>query len=500
MKTDTAAKVRPIASGIAFRQIDALLALTVIALVIGCFLRMTRGETPLWFDETFTGAIAAEPDWGSVFYQVLQELNAPLYYLVAHASSLAFGLSNQSLRFPALIFALLAPFLCLIPTPGIPQRVSWLWCALTVLWVQAFFMAQEARCYSLLFCLSLAATIAYVRLLENPDIKRAALWALVASGAILTHYDAVILIAFQGVFYLAWCGRKAWRTWPAAFVFAPLCLWMVIHLSRILELSGAMVAWYPLVTGNTIILLLNFIVGSRVTCFLLMLFVAIAAFFIILRRRPPRKEMHDQTAVAVALVTMASAICLVVLGVFRPIFLERYITPFVPGLFLGLALMTERLRAYWSAASITLICFFMISAYFSTFIGTPERYQYNFEAASQALLQANTSRLVFFWDHPANSAENPLQLEAVGRFFFQRDGVNVKVVPFKPTPGEDPNRALLEAARATDSDGLLWIYDTKSNTGAKQFPPSISSLDSQWSCRNFAESPIGILACHKGQI
>jgi len=501
MKTDTTAEVRPFASGIALRRTDALLALTVAALAIGSVLRMTRSGTPLWFDETFTGAIAAQPDLGGVFYQILQDINAPLYYLVAHIWSLGFGLSNQSLRFPALIFALLAPLLCLIPTAGIAKRVSWLWCALTALWVQTFFMAQEARGYSLLFCLSVATTLAYVKLLENPDIKRAALWALAASASILTHYDAAILIAFQGFFYLAWCGRKAWHTWPAAFVFAPLCLWMAIHLPRIFELSDPAIAWYPLVSIDTLILLFSFIVGSRPACLLLLLFSAVAALFVMLRWRMPRKDMqNDRTAIAVALVTLASAAFFVLLGVFKPMFVERYITPFVPGLFLGLALLTERIRAYWSAAPIALISIFMIGAYLSTFIGTPQRYQYNFETASQMLLQANIKKLVFLWDHPANIAENPLQLEAVGRFFFQRDGVDVTIVPLQPAHGADPNPPLLEAARTTSSDGLLWIYDTKGNTGAKHFPPVISSLDPSWSCRTFGESPIGILACHKGKI
>jgi hypothetical protein len=48
-------------------------------------------------------------DCWSVVHQILQDVNAPIYCLLAHAGSLLFALSNQSLRFPALVFGSIAP-------------------------------------------------------------------------------------------------------------------------------------------------------------------------------------------------------------------------------------------------------------------------------------------------------------------------------------------------------------------------------------------------------
>jgi hypothetical protein len=105
--------------------------MTAGAVLLGFAIRTTVGaDAPLWLDETFTGAIAAQPSLWSVVHQILQDVNAPIYCLLAHAWSQLFTLSNQSLRFPALVFGSIAPLLCLIPTPGIARRTRLLWCSL----------------------------------------------------------------------------------------------------------------------------------------------------------------------------------------------------------------------------------------------------------------------------------------------------------------------------------------------------------------------------------
>jgi hypothetical protein len=89
---------------------DLLVAMTAGGVLLGFAIRTTVGaDAPLWLDETFTGAVAAQPSLWSVVHQILQDVNAPIYCLLAHAGSLLFTLSNQSLRFPALVFGSIAP-------------------------------------------------------------------------------------------------------------------------------------------------------------------------------------------------------------------------------------------------------------------------------------------------------------------------------------------------------------------------------------------------------
>ena len=59
----------------------------------------------------------------------------------------------------------------LIPTRGMERNVRLLWCRLVALWITGIWYSQEARSYSLALFLSMACTLAYVRLLTQPSMR-----------------------------------------------------------------------------------------------------------------------------------------------------------------------------------------------------------------------------------------------------------------------------------------------------------------------------------------
>jgi Dolichyl-phosphate-mannose-protein mannosyltransferase len=500
---ESEATMRSLSSGVRSRvgSPDLLLIAAAAAALLGFALHTLDAGVPLWLDETFTGAIAAEPSLRAVVYQILQDVNAPAYYLIAHFWSLLFGLSNQALRFPAFIFASIAPLLCLIPAPGITRRTSLLWCALTALWVPGIAYAQEARCYSLLLCLGTATTLAFIRLVDLPSTKRAILWALCAAAAISTHYYALVLAGVQGLAYLCLHRRRALRTWPAIFVFVPIFAWLYIHAGRIAEFADPQVAWYQqLDLTNLLLVVIVYLAGSPVVAVMLGLIGGIATFLAFARKPAAKPEAQNggagvYMAVAVAFVGVA---LLVILGFWRPSFTQRYLMPFIPGVLLGLALMFARLQGYWRPAPLVLVLVFAVGAVLEE--GPPARKRYNFETASKALLASGTRKLVFLWDSPSTYAEDPSQLQIVGGFFFRRLGIELPVVPIKLAHDEDPNLRLLAAAD-TPHTGILWLSDPRvHNTAAKDHPPRITELDPAWRCRDFGSPPITILACSKGTL
>jgi hypothetical protein len=75
MQTQTTAA--PLSSRI--RLPDVLSLSVAAAVIIGFAIHAMHGDAPLWFDETGTGAIAAEPSLRAVIYQNLQDVNASLY-------------------------------------------------------------------------------------------------------------------------------------------------------------------------------------------------------------------------------------------------------------------------------------------------------------------------------------------------------------------------------------------------------------------------------------
>lgn len=483
-------------------RLDALSTLTAAAIVLGVAIRVgVGGDQPLWLDETFTGAIAASPSLTDVLHQSFQDVNAPLYYIVAHAWALPFGLSNEALRSLALLFGCIAPLLCLIPTPGISRRTGMVWAATMALWPPGLALAQEARCYSLLLCLSIGSIICFVRLLDKPDVRRAAAWALIGCLAVLTHYHALVLIGCQGIAYLVVCRARAVRSWPAVILFVPAIVWLLLHSRRIAEFAGPGVAWYRPMRVVDLWAALTYAIGSAVVPLLVVgLMIAGAIGGLIGGKRGVAEtvdvvDSDQRNAWIGALCACAGAGLVVALAFLRPTFAPRYLIPFVPGILLGIALCCERFRGSWALAPNVLVLIMATAGINATLRRSPDDKVYNFQAASDALIKAGTRNLVFFWDHPATIIEDSSQLAIVGGFFFKRHGIDVHVSPLQIARHVDPNRRLIALADKPRS-AILWIYDASvHDTAAREYPPKIESLAEGWSCRDFGNFPIGILAC-----
>jgi hypothetical protein len=104
-------------------------------------------------------------------------------------------------------------------------------------------------------------------------------------------------------------------------------------------------------------------------------------------------------------------------------------------------------------------------------------------------------KVVFAWDSPPARVDHPETLAAFGGFFFRRADYPVEVVPVQLFPGQDPNRALLQAAEPGGA-AILWVYDTKvDGTLATSFPPRIDRLDPRWRCDQTGGDGVGVVTC-----
>jgi uncharacterized membrane protein len=491
--SDIACAVRPA------RRIrpDALLLCTCAAIALGMVLRLVaRAKLPLWFDETGTGSIAAEPSFGQFLQQVLGDVNAPLYYVVMHAWVQLFGLSNEALRLPSVLFGALAPLIALLPSDGTRREERLLWCALLSLWIPGLYLSQDARCHTLLLFLCGCASVAFLRLLDHPSLGRAAIWAALGSLAILTHYHAIFLIGCQGIAYLIAHRGRALRTWPAALLFLPAFGWILIHAPRIAQYADPAVAWYPLLTPIKLSLVIGFILGEPPVIAILALLGAIALTMPKPLDHDPKKWMSNAWILVGA---SAAALSIVVaLGFLRPSFALRYLVPFAPGLLLGLAMTLCRLgERFPPAPMIFLLSFAAAAGIWSVAERRVGESPYNLEIASKALMASNVRNLVFLWDHPGTPIQDPRMLAGIGGFFFRRAGLPVAVTPMILGRQDDPNPRLVDAASRPDS-GILWIYDLEvQGTVARAHPPRIASHYPGWRCRDFGRDRIGVIACDK---
>ena len=476
--------------------------LAIAALAGSTLLRFfIAGHQPLWLDETWTGAIAAQTGFAAFWRQVWLDVNAPLYYLVMHLWQGLFGLSDAALRMPSAIFGAAAPLAIAVwGDEGLERPARLTWAALLALWTPGLWLSGDARCYALLLLLCSLQTLAFARLLRRPDRARAALWCGISALAIATHYHAAIPTALEGLAYLAVARGRVLRTWPAALLFAPVAAWLVVHAPRIIAFAQPGVAWYTRLTLDRLAALAAYPIGSPdLALTLLGIGVAAAVLAYALRHNgklaPARPTLPLWIAFGAALLGAGAVIGL---GFLRPSFTDRYLTPFIPALLLGVVLiiqaLSRRVPATYAAATLAAAGFAIPWAW--TELEHGWRY-YNWEQASADLMRGRPDRLVFVWDHPASRILVPDQLEAVGGFFFNRAHAPVKVQSVVLPADADPSPILLAQAQGPRT-AIIWAYDRGVvGTAARRYLPHLSQLDPSLICRNYGRGSVGVLACDR---
>jgi hypothetical protein len=481
------------------------LALAVIALTLGL-----EGRDAFWLDESWTGAIVGQARWSDTVRQIYWDVNAPLYYVLLKLWSGVFGLSDWALRAPSLLAAAATPLVAaLAPTPGLGRSSRLAWAAVLAFWFPALCFAAEARCYALLLLACTAQTVLFARLMETPALPRAVAWASMAALSILLHYDALYLGAVQGVIFLLRQPRRALRVWPAALAFGPTFGWMAVHAPRVVQFARPDIAWYAPLRASELHLVSDYAADGGPVIIRWLGGLAVSALTLRLVPWPGRAvdavdaaDARRGAAWAVAAAVVA-ALLLVGVGMLRPSFTFRYLTPCEPGLLLGLVLGCGRLAGRRAAP-------FALAMLGAVYLGVsgwmlwtglrmaPRRY--TFEAASAVLGRAHPKRLVFLWDHPVDPVLHPAQLAALGGFFLHRQGVAVAVDPVVLRPGEDPNTRLAREAAAPGS-AVLWLYDRiVHGTAALRVPPHLGGAGSTLACRDFGSPRFGVLACAPGPV
>ncbi|MBI5110952.1 MAG: hypothetical protein HZA68_03145 [Rhodovulum sp.] len=467
----------------------------VVALAIGIVARIVGEAGPLWIDEAVTGVVAAQPDLRAMAAMALQDPNAPLFYALAHAWAGVAGLDDAALRTPSLAAALLTPFIVLLPNPALDRNQRLLWGALLALAWPSLMFAQEARSYALLLALATATTVAFLRLVATPSLGRALLWTSLGTLTILNHYLAAVVVGLQGLAYLALCGRRALRTWPAVLVVLPAVAWLTWHGPTLARFADPAHAWYQLVELRHMSAVATFLFG---TVELAAWTLAIATLMLLrglvagMRRRVPSSPTATPATVAVV-VSVAAAALMLGLGAIRPSFTLRYLVPCVPGILLGAALVAVEMSRRVPASGLVYVLLFGMLAVRWAADGSVPGYKRDLEtqSGSRTLMAAGVERVAFVWDNPLFGAMDPRFARALGGFFFHRAGMPVAVEVFQ---GADIARLDAWTTAAGPRSGLIWIHEPELNGPlAAHFPPAAAG-DPAWRCTRTGAGVAGRVA------
>jgi hypothetical protein len=265
-----------------------------------------------------------------------------------------------------------------------------------------------------------------------------------------------------------------------------------------MEFTAPGYAWIPVLRGRDLIPQLSFIAGSALILPVIAVWVAVWSLFRLKSlRRGLAAPAFDAPKVAwiVAACSIIAVVLSLGLGFWRSMLVDRYLTPFVPGVLLSLALLASRFAQDWRLAPDILVSVSFAVLALLCSAGDQGIHKFNFQTASEALAAEHPSRLEFLWDSPTKPDASALR--SLGEFFFRRAGQTVAVAPVYLDHDQDPNTVLLNRATQPGT-AILWLYDlTVKGTATLRYPPAISRRDPRWRCSNFGGGPFGVIACSR---
>lgn len=471
-------------------------ALLAAAVVLGLAMRLLFGrDAPLWFDETFTGVIAAQPDAASLIKWLKTELTGPFFYAPLWAWAKLAGTSDAALRLPSLMLSIAAP--ALILWRGHADRdVRLFWAAATLLWLPSPILASDARPYALLFLLGCGQGMAFVAALKQLTTRRMLVWTTLTTLMGLTHYWALLIGLMQGLILVGTQPRRALATWPALAPFAVLAGWMAVHLPFVLGFVGGRIGPAPMVGWTMFVSLPAVLAGTT-------LFAGIAlaavAFTVIerLRRRPLALRARMPTPEAwLGISGIASILAFLAIRLWMPGFATRYLLPSCPALLFGFA--------WWARWAYRISPAAVAAAFLAMTVGAAgivassvgpqlpdQRHSFNLEQPSAWLMQRPLRQVLFIWTDPNAERSSDANMTEVAGFFFRRAGSAVPVRILHVPPGVDATRYVLAAARPDAA--ILWTANQRHPDDRRN--PHVEAQDERWECRDYGNGLAIATAC-----
>ena len=195
------------------------------------------GRQSLWYDEAFSLAVA-RAEWPTFWAALLSDgVHPPGYYLLLRVGLELFGHTEFALRFLSVLTGTLAvPLIFQLGRVLGDGRWGLVAALLLALNPFALWYAQEARMYSLLLCLSIAAGYAFWKLVTWPDPRHWLWLTLISALSFVVHYFAFLFSLVQFVYLVVTLRRthRVLRWWVAAqgFAFLLFLPWALVIATR----------------------------------------------------------------------------------------------------------------------------------------------------------------------------------------------------------------------------------------------------------------------------
>ncbi|MEO0562418.1 MAG: glycosyltransferase family 39 protein, partial [Chloroflexota bacterium] len=243
-----------------------LATVTLITLLIAAFNVPRLDDASLWYDEAWsvyavsapppstyepprglrailrTAAYGARDDALTTLQRVHEDVHPPLYFLTLDGWTWLTGESVFALRYLSLLTGLIGMATVAALGRRLSDTTGGITAALvfgtSLLWT---YYAREARMYAPLMMLAAASTLAYLSLIERPNWRWVALYAVIVALGVYTHYTAALVPLAHGI-HLVFSSRQHNRVGTQhAVSLRALWIWLAAMIGTVV----LYVPWLP---------------------------------------------------------------------------------------------------------------------------------------------------------------------------------------------------------------------------------------------------------------
>ncbi len=394
------------------------------------------GLESFWLDEGASVGIARLP-W-SDFFKVLwhREGNMALYYLFLRGWML-FGQSDGWVRGLSAVFSITTvPFVYLLGKEIRSTKVAAIAAVLFAVSPFAIAYAQEARGYSLVALLLTIAAWTLVRAVRARDQKWWAVWTVAMGASVYVHLFVVFVMV--GHFIYLWLAKLSTaeirrRVGAVVLISMPMVAFVTIR-------KAGQLHWVPKLTAKGVQEALSQFAGGGDLAWLMLFLVVIAAM--VTWGRGETREVW-----LVWLWLLLPVVTLVVVSIFRPLLVARFLILEIPALMLVAALALDGVPRWVGALLLMAAVFFGIRSEVMTWWHPVKD---DFRSATAYVLEHGSPQDGVIFD------------QALGRHAFEHYAngrIPMKVI--SPAHGE---RATYRDFEYDPPEGLAWTLESAPKT------------------------------------
>lgn len=362
-----------------------IFGLGIISILLGIAARFSLWGTSFEWDEVFT-AITANPAVPFTYiwkHYLIVDVHPPLYnlFLWIYMHIMPYG-PEWALRLPSILFSLLALGYGWWKFPRcFGRNARWVYILLFIANAWVIFFSQYARAYAWMLFLSTILTFSFVRISHavrhKQSIKNQEWWIFGISSLLLcwSHYFGAFLFGLLSVALflqalLHKCPLKMFICVPLG-VFLLFLPWLIPNLLYNLQAHRFTGNWWANARGldkNSIKLLLEFLFGFKETYRMLLVILGSALGWNIWTavRKKPVAYRRDILWLSCVLLVAFISIWFVSHKIYW--FLGRYFVPFMPALFLVVALVLAPLIRRTHKILLLLFLIYVFSGFYAYYM------------------------------------------------------------------------------------------------------------------------------------